>query len=183
MITREESIAIVKQHVKNENLIKHMVAVGAIMRGLAEKLGGDPDLWEAVGILHDVDYEEVGQDWTKHGAISAEIVKELIPEEGLFAIRAHNPQTGSLPKSKMDWSLYAADGLSGLIIAQGLMMPDKKIASIKVSSLGKRMKDKSFAKGVNRENIVKCIEFGLDLDEFFRIGLDSMAKVGGELGL
>ena len=63
------------------------------------------------------------------------------------------------------------------------MMPDKKIASIKVSSLGKRMNDKSFAKGVNRENIVKCTELGLELDEFFRIGLDSMAKVGGQLGL
>ena len=143
----------------------------------------ESDLWEAAGILHDVDYEEVGQDWTKHGAISAEIVKSFIPEDGLYAIRAHNPQTGSPPKNNMDWSLYAADGLSGLIIAQGLMMPDKKIASIKVSSLGKRMKDKSFAKGVNRENIVKCTELGIELDEFFRIGLDSMAKVSGELGL
>jgi predicted hydrolase (HD superfamily) len=83
----------------------------------------------------------------------------------------------------MDWSLYAADGLSGLIIAQGLMMHDKKIASIKVSSLGKRMKDKSFAKGVNRENILKCSEMGVELDEFFRIGIDSMAKVAGDLGL
>ncbi len=168
---------------KNENLVKHMIAVGAIMRGLAVKLGGDPDTWEAAGILHDVDYEEVGQDWTKHGARSAEIVKDLFPEEVLYSIRAHNPNTGSLPKSTMDWSLYAADGLSGLIIAQGLMMPDKKIASIKVSSLGKRMKDKSFAKGVNRENIVKCTELGITLDEFFQIGLDSMAKVAGELGL
>ncbi len=168
---------------KNENLVKHMIAVGAIMRGMAAKFGEDPDLWEAVGILHDVDYEEVGQDWTKHGAVSAEIVKDLLPEEGLYAVRAHNPQTGSLPKSKMDWSLYAADGLSGLIIAQGLMMPDKKIASIKASSLGKRMKDKSFAKGVNRENILKCTEIGLQLDEFFQIGLDSMVKVAEELGL
>jgi putative nucleotidyltransferase with HDIG domain len=183
MITRDESIAVVKLHVKNENLFKHMIAVGAIMKGLAAKLGGDQDLWEATGILHDVDYEEVGQDWTKHGAVSAEIVKDLLPDEGLYAIRAHNPQTGYLPKSMMDWSLYAADGLSGLIIAQGLMMPDKKIASIKVSSLGKRMRDKSFAKGVNRENIVKCTELGLELDEFFRIGLDSMSKVAGELGL
>jgi putative nucleotidyltransferase with HDIG domain len=183
MISRVESIAIVRRHVKNENLVKHMIAVGAIMRGLAAKFGEDEDLWEAAGILHDVDYEEVGQDWTKHGAISAEIVKDLIPGEGLYAIRAHNPQTGSIPISKMDWGLYAADGLSGLIIAQGLMMPDKKIASIKVSSLGKRMKDKSFAKGVNRENIVKCTELGLEFDEFFRIGLDSMAKVASELGL
>jgi putative nucleotidyltransferase with HDIG domain len=183
MITRDESLAVVREHVKNENLVKHMIAVGAIMRGLALKLGGDPDTWEAAGILHDVDYEEVGQDWTKHGARSAEIVKDLFSEDVLYAIRAHNPQTGSLPKSKMDWSLYAADGLSGLIIAQGLMMPDKKIASIKVSSLGKRMKDKAFARGVNRENIVKCTELGITLEEFFQIGLDSMAKVAGELGL
>jgi putative nucleotidyltransferase with HDIG domain len=183
MITRGESIAIVREHVKNENLVKHMIAVGAIMRGLAVKMGGDPDTWEAAGILHDVDYEEVGQDWTKHGARSAEIVKDLFSEDILYSIRAHNPQTGFLPKSKMDWSLYAADGLSGLIIAQGLMMPDKTIASIKVSSLGKRMKDKAFARGVNRENILKAEELGLTLDEFFQIGLDSMAKVGAELGL
>ena len=183
MITREESLAVVRQHVKNENLVKHMIAVGAIMRGLAAKFGGDPDTWEAAGILHDVDYEEVGQDWTKHGARSAEMVKDLFSEDVLYSIKAHNPQTGSLPNSKMDWSLYAADGLSGLIIAQGLMMPDKKIASIKVSSLGKRMKDKSFAKGVNRENILKSVELGLSLDEFFQIGLESMAKVSGELGL
>jgi putative nucleotidyltransferase with HDIG domain len=183
MITRDESIAIVKAHVKNENLVKHMIAVGAIMRGMAAKFSGDPDLWEAAGILHDVDYEEVGQDWTKHGARSAEIVKDNLPEEGLYAVRAHNPQTGSLPKSKMDWSLYAADGLSGLIIAQGLMMPDKKIASIKGSSLGKRMKDKSFAKGVNRENILKCTELGIELNEFFQIGLNSMIMVAEELGL
>jgi putative nucleotidyltransferase with HDIG domain len=183
MITREESITIVRRHVKNENLVKHMIAVGAIMKGLAVKFGGNQGLWEAVGILHDIDYEEVGQDWAKHGAVSAEIVKDLLPEDELFAIRAHNPQTGFHPKSKMDWGLYAADGLSGLIVAQGLMMPDKKITSIKVSSLGKRMKDKSFARGVNRENIVKCIEMGLELDEFFEIGLDSMAKVAGDLGL
>jgi putative nucleotidyltransferase with HDIG domain len=183
MISRDESIGIVKQHVKNENLLKHMIAVGAIMRGLAARFGEDQDLWEVVGILHDVDYEEVGQDWTKHGAVSAEIVNNLLPEDGLYAIRAHNPQTGTQPKSRMDWGLYAADGLSGLIIAQALMMPDKKIASVKASSLGKRMKDKSFARGVNRENIIKCTELGIELDEFFQIGLDSMAKVAGELGL
>jgi len=183
MISRVESIAIVRRYVNNENLVKHMIAVGAIMRGLAIRFGEDENLWEAVGLLHDVDYEEVGQDWTKHGAVSAEIVKDLLPDDGLFAIRAHNPQTGSLPKSRMDWSLYAADGLSGLIIAQGLMMPGRKIASVKASSLGKRMKDKSFARGVNRENILKCSEIGLQLDEFFQIGIDSMAKVANELNL
>ena len=183
MISRVESIAIVRRYVNNENLVKHMIAVGAIMRGLAIRFGEDENLWEAVGLLHDVDYEEVGQDWTKHGAVSAEIVKDLLPDDGLFAIRAHNPQTGSLPKSRMDWSLYAADGLSGLIIAQGLMMPGRKIASVNASSLGKRMKDKSFARGVNRENILKCSEIGLQLEEFFRLGIDSMAKVAIEINL
>jgi len=183
MITRDESLAIVRQHVKNQNLVKHMIAVGAIMKGMAERFGENRDLWELAGILHDVDYEEVGQDWTKHGAVSAEIVKDLLPQDALYAIRAHNPQTGSIPMSKMDWSLYAADGLSGLIIAQGLMMPDKKIASIKVSSLGKRMKDTAFARGVNRENIIKCSEVGIPLEEFFQIGIQSMAAVGNELGL
>jgi putative nucleotidyltransferase with HDIG domain len=183
MLTRDESLAIVRQHVKNDNLVKHMIAVGAIMKGLASRFGEDQALWELVGILHDVDYEEVGQDWTRHGAISAEIVKELLPEEGLYAIRAHNPQTGSLPISRLDWSLYAADGLSGLIIAQGLMMPNKKIASIKVSSLAKRMKDKAFARGVSRENILRCTEAGIQLDEFFQVGLESMTLVSRELGL
>jgi predicted hydrolase (HD superfamily) len=93
MITREESIAIVKQHVKNENLVKHMIAVGAIMRGLAEKLGGDPDLWEAAGILHDVDYEEVGQDWTKHGAISAFLRMGSTRSELTTHRRARSPRT------------------------------------------------------------------------------------------
>src|SRR4030042_5917444 len=115
MITRDESIAIVKEHVKNENLVKHMIAVGAIMRGLAARFGEDQDLWEDVGILHDVDYEKVGQDWTRHGAVSADIVKDLLPEEALYAIRAHNPQTGSTPKNRVDISLYSADALSGLV--------------------------------------------------------------------
>lgn len=183
MITRDESIRIVREHVKNENLVKHMIAVGAIMKGVANHFNEDQALWEAVGILHDIDYEEVGQDWTKHGAVSAEIVKGLLPEKGLHAIKAHNPQTGFNPEIRMDWSLYAADGLSGLIIAQGLMMPDRKVASVKASSLGKRMKDKSFARGVNRENILRCSEMGLQLDEFFQIGLSAMVTVADELGL
>jgi len=183
MIKRQEAINIVKQHVRNENLVKHMIAVSTIMRGLAQRFAENTELWEAVGMLHDVDYEEVGQDWDRHGAVSAEIVKELLPEEGLHAIRAHNPRTGSNPESLMDISLFAADALSGLIIAMALMVPDKKVVNVKVSSLVKRMKDKSFARGVSRENIMRCIEIGLSLDEFLSIGLSSMQSVADELGL
>ena len=182
MLNREESIAVVRQHVKNETLVKHMVAVGAIMRGLALRFGEDPVMWEDVGILHDVDYEKVGQDWTRHGAVSADIVKDLLPEEALYAIRAHNPQTGSTPKNRVDISLYSADALSGLVIAMALMVPDKKLASVKASSLVKRMKDKSFARNISRENINRCSEVGLQLEEFLEIGLSSMQTVAAELG-
>jgi len=183
MISREESLRRVRQHVKNANLVKHMVAVSAIMRGLAERLGEDPVLWEAVGMLHDIDYEEVGDDWDRHGLVSAEMVADALPEDGLHAIRAHNPQTGVEAQSRMDVALLAADGLSGLVVATALMMPDKKLATVKVRSLRRKFKDRSFARGVSRENIKRCEELGLSLNEFLSLGLASMQAVGDELGL
>ena len=183
MITREEALRRVKNHLKNQNLVKHMVAVSAIMRGLAERLGGDPGLWEAVGMLHDIDYEEVGQDWERHGLVSADLVADVLPDDGLHAIKAHNPQTGLEAKSGMDVALIAADALSGLVVATALMMPDKKLATVKVRSLRRKFKDSSFARGVSRENLMRCEELGISLDEFLSIGLTSMQAVSDELGL
>ena len=111
--------------------MKHMIAVAAIMRGLAEKLGENIPLWEAVGLLHDIDYEEVGNDWNRHGLVSAEMLVDDLPEQGLQAIRAHNPRTGVVAKTPLDIALMAADGLSGLVIATTLMMPDKKLKTVK----------------------------------------------------
>jgi putative nucleotidyltransferase with HDIG domain len=183
MITREESITKVMEYVKQENLVNHMIAVGAIMNGVAERLEEDQDLWEIVGILHDIDYEDVGEDWDRHGLVSADMVSDLLPEEGLKAIRAHNPRTGVLAETPMEISLLAADGLSGLVVATGLMMPDKKLASVKVRSLKKKFKDKSFARGVNRENIMRCEEIGIPYSDFLTIGLEQMKKVSDALGL
>ena len=183
MLSRSEAVSLVRQHVSNENLVKHMISVGAIMKGLAMHFNEDARLWESVGVLHDIDYEQVGQDWDKHGAVSADMVKNLLPEEGLHAIRAHNDRTGYSPKSRLDVSLYSADALSGLVVAMGLMMPDKKLANVKVSSLVKRMKDKSFARGVSRENINRCIEVGLQIENFLQIGLISMQAVASEIGM
>lgn len=183
MITRQESLQRVRKHVKNRNLVKHMIAVSAIMRGVALKIGEDPELWEVVGMLHDIDYEEIGEDWDRHGLVSAEMVKDVLPEEGLQAIRAHNPRTGVETKTHMDIALLAADGLSGLIVATSLMMPDKKLAQVKVRSLRRKFKDKSFARGVNRENIKRCEGIGITFDEFLTIGLESMQMISDELGL
>lgn len=183
MITRAEALERIRRHVKNERLVKHMIAVSAIMRGLAQHLGGDPDLWELVGLLHDIDYEEVGGDMKRHGLLSAEMVSDVLPEEALHAIRAHNELTGVEAKSPMDIALIAADALSGLIVATALMMPDKKVATVKIRSLKRKFKDKSFARGVDRSRIRRCEELGLTLEEFFDLGLKAMREVSEELGL
>ena len=182
MITREEALRRIKKHVKNRNLVKHMIAVSAIMRGLAERLGEDPDLWTAVGMLHDIDYEEVGDDWDRHGLVSADMVADALPDDGLHAIKAHNSRTGFDAKSGMDLALMAADALSGLVVATALMMPDKKLATVKVRSLRRKFKDSSFARGVSRENLMRCEELGISFDEFLSIGLTSMQAVSDELG-
>jgi putative nucleotidyltransferase with HDIG domain len=182
MITREECIDLVKQNVKNRNLVNHMIAVGAIMRGMAERFSEDQDLWEAVGILHDVDYETFGEDFSKHGAISADMVQDLLPEDAVNAVRRHNPLTGHEPETRFDISLLAADGISGLIVANALVRPTK-LEGMKPKSIRGRMKDKSFARQVSRENIMRCEEIGLPFNEFAQIAVKAMQGVADEIGL
>lgn len=182
MITREECIDLVKQHVKNRNLVNHMIAVGAIMRGMAERFGEDPDLWEAVGILHDVDYETFGDDFSRHGAVSADMVQDLLPEDAVNAIRRHNPLTGHEPETRFDISLLVADGISGMIVANALVRPTK-LDGMKAKSIKKRMKDKSFARQVSRENIMRCEEIELPFSEFAQIAVKAMQGVADVIGL
>lgn len=172
-----------RKYVKNPNLIKHMIAVSSIMRSLARRLNEDEGLWEAVGLLHDIDYEMVGNDWDKHGLVSAEMIRDLLPEAALHAIKAHNPKTGVGLESRLDIALIAADSLSGLIIATALMMPGKKIAEVRVKSLINKFKDRSFARGVDRNNILLCEKLGISLDDFFSLGLTALMALSEELGL
>ena len=182
MITREECLDLIKQNVKNKNLVNHMIAVGAIMKGLAAHYREDEELWEAVGILHDIDYETFGDDFSNHGAKSAEMVKDLLPEEGVTAIKSHNPLTGFTAEVRMDIALLAADAISGMIVANALVRPNK-VEGMKPKSIRKRMKDKSFARQVSRENIMRCEEIDIDFNEFTRICIESMQNVASEIGL
>jgi putative nucleotidyltransferase with HDIG domain len=182
MITREESLKMVKEHVKNKNLVNHMIAVGAIMKGLANKFGEDQELWEAVGLLHDVDYETFGEDFSKHGATSAEMVKHLLREEGVNAILSHNELTGNKAETRFEISLIAADAISGMIVANALVRP-QKMTGMKAKSIRKRMKDKSFARQVSRENILRCEEIDLAFNEFAQIAINAMSSVAKEIGL
>ncbi|MBL7079526.1 HD domain-containing protein [Candidatus Bathyarchaeota archaeon] len=182
MISREESLGLVKKHVKNRNLVNHMIAVSAIMKGMANHFGEEPALWEAVGMLHDVDYERTSDDFPRHGLLSAVMVADYLPEEGLKAIRAHNPMTGVEAESRIEISLFSADAISGMIVAGALVRPTR-LEGMKPKSLRSRMKDKSFARNVSRENIMRCEEIGLDLNTFLTLSIEAMQSVSDEIGL
>jgi predicted hydrolase (HD superfamily) len=183
MLTRDESLALVRKHVAKENNIKHMIAVGAVMRELAVGLGEDPAKWEMVGILHDIDFEKC-TGLTDHTKIAKDLLKGVVEDEVMDAIMAHNwENTGVALDTKMKKALVASDAVSGLIVAAALVMPSKRLAEVKPDSLMKKFKSKEFARGASRERMAICSEFGLSLEEFLKAALEGMKKVADELGL
>ncbi|MBU1167825.1 HDIG domain-containing protein [Patescibacteria group bacterium] len=185
-ITRDEALEFIKGRVKNENSLKHMLATEAIMKGLAKEFDQNEEIWGLAGLLHDSDMEikEAQTDMSKHGTMGADELKAKgVSEVITSAIKAHNEATGEPRDTLIKQAIYAADPLTGLIVTTALVRPDKKINSVKLKSLKKKFKDKSFAKGAKREAIMSCEEFGLPLDKFLEIGLSSMQKIADELDL
>ncbi|RLI09873.1 phosphohydrolase [Candidatus Bathyarchaeota archaeon] len=153
------------------------------MRALARELGEDEELWGLTGLLHDLDYEETKGDFSRHGLRSAELLEGKLPQEALHAIMAHNDLTGVKPEGKLDLALRAADALSGLIVATALVMPNKKLAEVKLSTLRKKFKAKDFARGADRDRIRLCEQLGLSLERFLELGLEAMKAIASDLGL
>jgi hypothetical protein len=184
-MTREEALAEVKRHVQNPNLLKHMLAVEAIMRELALHFAENSEDWGLAGLVHDIDYDQTANDPDHHGLVGAEMLEKLgVEPEIIYAVKAHNGDRLNLPRQrKLDKALYAADPLSGLIVAGALIHPDKKLASIDADFLLKRFGEKGFARGANRQQIASCHELGLELREFIALGYAGMVKVSDELGL
>jgi putative nucleotidyltransferase with HDIG domain len=184
MITREQALQMVRKHVKNKNLIKHMLAVEAIMRALAARCGEDVEQWGIAGLLHDVDYDQTADDPKNHGLLGAAMLEEAgLDPQSVYAIKVHNEAIGLPRLSLMDKCLYAADPLSGLIVAAALIHPDRKLAAIDVPFIINRFKEKSFARGVSREQLETCSEFNLTLEQFLGLGLRAMQGISSELGL
>jgi putative nucleotidyltransferase with HDIG domain len=181
---RAAVVAEVEARVVNVNLRRHMLAAEAIMRALAERLGEDPDVWGLVGLGHDLDSEETEGDFARHGAVAAETLRGLgLPDAAVHAVAAHNPDTGVAATERIDIALIAADQLSGLITAAALVRPDKDLAGVKLKSVRKRYREGAFARGVDREAIARCEELGVELDDFFALGLEAMQGIAPELGL
>jgi len=148
------------------------------MMSTAKSLQQDPDFWGVVGLLHDLDYEYTRDQPEKHGILTGQILKNLIPDTGIHAILAHNyVHTEVIPTNILDKALIASDSVSGLILASAKIMPDKKISQLKLSSLKKKMKDNSFAKGCNRDKILLCQDIGININDFLDLSLKSSQKI------
>jgi putative nucleotidyltransferase with HDIG domain len=181
---RQTALETVKSNIKNQNLIKHMIATEAIMRALAKRFGEDEDEWGIAGLLHDIDLDIVGDDMTTHGKVSAEMAEKAGANTAMVhAILCHNEMLGIKRENNFDKALYCADPLTGLITAAALVRPEKKLAFVEVKSVAKRFKEKSFAAGANREQIASCSELGLELNEFIELGLKAMQGVSEDMGL
>ncbi len=173
------------RHLTADNLRKHCLATEAIMRSLAPRFSADPDVWGTAGLLHDLDYDETKDDMPRHTKVTAEILlKEGFTEEIIHAIMAHNAANVGVPcDTPFDYLLAAAESLTGMIAAMALILPSKKVADVKASSIIKRMKEPAFARNVNREDIRLCEKVGLTLEDFITTGIKAMQGISDRLGL
>jgi len=186
MPDRNNAYKLMTDHVKNENLRKHMLSVEAAIRFYARKYGQDEELWAMTGLLHDCDYEEY-PDLHEHTHVLVGWLREGgYDERIIYAILAHNDlNVATHPRNNLlSKALYACDEVTGMITATALVRPNKSIIGLEVSSVRKKMKTKGFAAGVNRDDLVKgAAELGVDLDEHIAFVIQAMSSIATALGL
>ncbi|HHU76971.1 MAG TPA: HDIG domain-containing protein [Firmicutes bacterium] len=182
--TREEAFELLKKHNKEDALIKHALAVEAVMAQFAEKFGEDIEKWRVVGLIHDVDYEKYPD---QHCLEAREILtEEGWPEDYIRAVQSHGWKIccDVEPIEKMEKVLYTIDELTGLITATALLRPSKSVLDLKTKSVKKKWKQKNFAAGVKREVIEEGAQLlGMEISEIIEESIKGMQKVAAELGL
>src|SRR5437870_1704815 len=185
LMNRSDAFALLNEYVKDQALVRHMLAVEAAMRACARKLGQDEEKWGIVGLLHDFDYER----WPNapdHPLKGSEILRERgYPESVITAILSHADYLSDrYPRQRpVEKALYACDELAGLITATARLRPGG-ITDLTASSVLKKMKAKGFARGVNRDDVVRgAADFGVDLAEHIQFEIDAMKPIAKELGL
>ena len=183
-MNRSEALAIVREYTKNENLVRHMLAVEEAMRFYAEKYGENVELWGNTGLLHDFDWE-IHPTLEQHPQDGAPILRERgVPEEIVRAIQSHADHTGIPRQTLMEKALFACDEITGLIVAVALVRPSRSLSDLKVKSVKKKWKDRSFAAGANREEIETATqEFGVELWEHVENVNEAMRRIAPNLGL
>ncbi|MDF1519531.1 MAG: HDIG domain-containing protein [Brevefilum sp.] len=184
MMNRDDAFAIVNEYVKNPNLVKHMLAVEAAMRFYARKLGEDEEKWAVAGLLHDFDWE-IHPTMEEHPLAGESILREHgAPEEIIHAVLSHASHTGIPRETLMEKALFACDEVAGLITAVALVRPSRALYDLKVKSVKKKWKDKSFAAGADREEMEKgAEEFGVELWEHVANVIEAMNQIAESLDL
>jgi len=189
VLTRADALALMQQHTQSPGLRQHMLAVEAAMRAYAVKLGGDPEAWGIVGLLHDFDYERYPNaahaPTEEHPSWGVRLVRERgLPEESCQAILGHASYTGVPRTTPLAHALFAVDELCGFLVACALVRPSRSLQDLEVSSVKKKLKDKAFARGVNRDEVRQgAEELGVPFDDHVAFVIAALRPVEGALGL
>jgi putative nucleotidyltransferase with HDIG domain len=187
--SRAEALSLMHEFTQSDSLRKHMLAVEASMRAYAERFGEDPERWGLTGLIHDFDYER----WPNHEhsptighpAEGVRILRERgWPDDILEAILGHAQYSGVPRTSRMAKTLFAVDELTGLVTATALVRPSRSVHEVDAKSVRKKMKDKAFARGVNREDVISgAQELGVDLDAHIQFVIDAIRREAVAIGL
>ena len=186
---RAQSLALMHEFTASESLRKHMLAVEAAMRAYADRLGGDPHTWGTAGLMHDFDYEKwpnpTHSATEEHPAHGVRILRERgYPDEICDAILGHAQYSGVPRVTPMAKTLFAVDELTGLITATSLVRPSRSVHEVEPAGVRKKMKDKGFARGVSREDVLQgAVELGVDLDAHIAVVIAAMRGIAADLGL
>lgn len=177
MISRDEALDLIRQQNPEPHMVQHALASEAVMRELARNFGEDTELWGMTGLLHDVDFPHTRNTPEQHGAMAESMLAGKLSGEAVRAIKAHNGEcTGTMPESRFEYALRAAETVTGLVNAAALVRPSG-YDGMEAKSLKKKMKDRAFAANVNRDAIRECEKAGLSLDDFLTLAIRAMAAM------
>lgn len=181
-MNREEAREFVRQKAEKETTVRHLVSVEGVMRRLARHFGEDEDTWGLVGLFHDLDQDETHDDPNRHAFLAADWLRQAgVDERIVTGVLAHAHE--EYRTDRLTQAVVHADAVAGLLVAAALVRPERAVG-MKVSSVKKKLKEKAFAPGVNREEILEVEErLGLPLDEFISLGIEGLQEVAAEIEL
>jgi uncharacterized protein len=190
-ITKEQADKLVEEYIKDPVTKLHLLESEAIMRVVAKHLGEDEEEWGLIGLLHDIDWDLTKENQSQHCVMAKEILQKAGASDYLIeTIQSHGFGNEMIPdlldkkrEARIQYCLAAAETLTGIIVASALVQPDKKLVSVKLKSLKKKFKDKSFAAKCDRELVSECEKAEIPLDTFLEIGLTALQEISGELGM
>lgn len=190
-ITKEQADELTDLYIKEPMTKFHLLETEAIMRELAGHFGEDEEKWAIVGLLHDIDWDLTKDNMEQHCVIAQEILRQARATEFLIeTVVSHGYANETIPslkgmkrKTRIQHCLVAAETLTGIIVASALVQPDKKLSSVRLSSLKKKFKSRAFAANCSRDLVAECEKAGISIDDFLEIGLRALQKISGKLGL